>query len=134
MTVCMVAGDFGRPHEGHFYHILKASLLGDKLIVVTHTDESIIERKKYKPMPLEVRMTTLRGWLKDLKIEGRVVLAEDTDGKCVETLKKYKPNIFAKGGGYTLDTLPQEEVELCEQLGIRIVLNVGDRLAESRQL
>ena len=134
MVVVMVAGDFGKLHTGHLDHIKKAYEMGDHLIIVTHTDESIRSRKSYEPEPLWRRIAELKTFLRGLGGEGKVVLAKDTDGKCIKSLKFYRPDIFAKGGGYTKDTLPPEEVEICKTLGIQIVFDVGDRLWESREI
>ena len=133
-TIVMVAGDFGHIHQGHVDHIVKAYSLGNYLIIVTHTDDSIRERKGYEPTPLWARIIILKGLISLLGGEGEVMLALDTDGKCRKTLRKIKPDIFAKGGEYTLSTLPQEEISVCEECGIRIIFGVGERLALSREL
>ena len=43
----------------------------------------------------------------------------------IESLKKYKPDIFAKGGDRTIDNIPYDEKNICEKLGIKIVTNIG---------
>ncbi len=134
MVTVMVAGDFGKLHSGHLQHIRKAYALGDYLIIVTHTDESIKGRKPYEPDPLSDRIADLRTWLRGLGGSGKVVIAPDTDGKCVKALEMYRPQMFAKGGDYTEQTMPVEEVELCRKLGIQIVYGVGERMNESRRI
>ena len=130
----MVAGDFGRLHEGHLDHIVKAYGLGDKLYIVTHTDESIAARKSYKPMPLWARVMVLRGILTLLGGKGEIIIAKDDDGKCVRTLRALQPDIFAKGGAYTHETIPAEELAICDELDIQIIYNVGERLNQSRDV
>ncbi len=130
----LICGDFGIIHEGHLDHIIKAYQLGDYLTIVTHSDESIKERKNYKPISLWARVMILRGIINLLGGEGRVVLAKDTDGKCVKTLRHYKPDIFAKGGDRTPDTMPEEELKVCEELGIKIIYGIGDLLNSSREI
>src|SRR3990167_8409747 len=134
MTV-LVAGDFGHFHQGHLDHIMKAYALGDFLIIVTHTDQSILERKGYEPIPLWARITMLRAILSLLGGKGKVVLAEDKDGKCYKSLEKYHPDIFAKGGDRADEaSLPLEEVEVCRVNGIKIIYGVGQHLNDSRRI
>ena len=130
----LIAGDFGILHQGHLDHIIKAYYLGDWLIIVTHTDESIKARKKYEPIPLWGRIVMLRAIIKLLGGQGEVVLAPDKDGKCAEALRFHKPDIFAKGGEYNESNLPKEELDICDELGIQIIYGVGERLAQSREL
>ena len=134
MTV-LVAGDFGHFHQGHLDHIMKAYSLGDFLIIVTHSDQSIRERKGYEPLPLWARITILRAVLSLLGGKGKVVLAEDKDGKCCKSLEKYHPDIFAKGGDRKDDSsIPPEELEVCRTYGIKIIYGVGQQLNESRRI
>jgi len=131
-TVTLVCGDFGKPHEGHLLHILKASQLGDELIIAIHPD-GIKERKGYEPDPLWFRMATIAGWLNTFGINGYIVLVKDTDELCVKTLEWYHPQIYAKGGDRVPETMPQEELDTCERLGIRIIYGVGEQISESRR-
>ena len=132
--VGLVAGDFGIIHQGHIDHIIKAYMLADWLIIATHPDEGIKERKGYIPIPLWARMMILKGLLNILGGQGQVVLAKDKDGGCVKTLRHYRPTFFIKGGEYNKDNLPKNEIEVCEELGIQIIYGVGERLSESRKL
>ena len=134
MVKVLIAGDFGLLHHGHIDHICKAYLMSDWLIIATHPDESIIERKKYNPIPLWARIALLKGLLNLLGGQGEVVLADDTNGECTKTLAHYRPDIFAKGGDRISGNLPLKEVELCNKLGIRIVYGVGEQLATSHDL
>jgi bifunctional ADP-heptose synthase (sugar kinase/adenylyltransferase) len=54
---------------------------------------------------------------------------ESVDGVCVFTdrtalrlLSAVQPDIYAKGGDYTIDTIDQEERRLVEQLGGKVVV------------
>ena len=48
-----------------------------------------------------------------------------------KTLEKLRPDIFAKGGDRTIGTLPRDEVEVCQMLGIRLVTGVGGGKVQS---
>jgi D-beta-D-heptose 7-phosphate kinase/D-beta-D-heptose 1-phosphate adenosyltransferase len=117
-TVC-VSGGFDPLHIGHVRYIREASKLGDYLIVILNTDE-FLTKKKGKPfMCFEERKEIL------FALEGvdEVFGAIDKDMTVCETLRLLKPDIFAKGGDRTLGNIPEKEV--CEELGIDMVFEVG---------
>ena len=134
MKKVLVAGDFGKLHSGHLMHIAKAYDLGDWLYIVTHGDASIMARKSYVPDPLTMRVFMLGTWLKGLGGRGEVLLAEDEDGTVCGAIRSLAPHIFAKGGGYTRETLPIGEREACNSIGCEIVFGIGSRLNQSRNL
>lgn len=130
----LVAGDFGRIHEGHRDHIIKASQLVDYLIIVTHSDESIRQRKSYNPDPLDKRVNGLLRILNETKKSGGVILSLDEDGSVVKTLEYYHPDCFIKGGDRTPDNMPSAELDICQQLGIKVIYGVGELLNSSRKI
>ena len=126
----MVAGGFDPLHIGHLRHIQLASKLGDYLVVSVSSDDAMIRKKGYCFMPLAERMEILRG----LSCVDEVIETLDKDGTQAKTLQKVKPDIFAKGGEYNMENLPQSEVKVCEALDIKIVFGVGERLNSSSDL
>jgi bifunctional ADP-heptose synthase (sugar kinase/adenylyltransferase) len=54
---------------------------------------------------------------------------------CVEALRLYKPDVFAKGGD-SWDEKNLPEYNVCKELGIKIVFGVGgfDKLNSSSKL
>ena len=134
MITVMIGGDFGRLHQGHIDHILKSYALGDFLYIVTHPDEGIRERKHYEPIPLWARIIMLRGILSLVGGKGEVILALDSDGSMVETLRHYHPTFYAKGGEYNDQNMLPSEVKICKEMGIQIIYGVGERLSQSRDL
>ncbi len=130
----LIAGDFGRLHDGHLDHIIKASMLCDFLYIITHTDRSIEERKGYKPIPLWARMCYLTGILKLLRKNGDVLLSYDHDGTIANTLRVLRPDRLIKGGDRTPDNMPITELNVCAELKIEIIYGIGDILNESRKL
>ena len=128
MSVVAVAGSFDPIHPGHIGHIEEALKLGDSIIIILTRDEQVLEkdrlsqyRKNREPIPYDVRKATLE-W--GLKGRGRVVENIDKDLTCCESLKQYRPDVFAKGGDtWDLENLPEWDV--CEELGIEIVFGVG---------
>lgn len=133
MVKVMIAGKFDPLHDGHLDHIIKASALGDQLIVVTHTDE-VINKLRPCQVPLWARMFTLKAVLNYIGIEHEIILALDSDGTVAKTLQKVRPDIFAKGGDRTKTNMPQAELDICAEIGCRIIYGVGDLLNASSKL
>jgi cytidyltransferase-like protein len=117
--VC-IAGYFDPIHEGHLDLITNAKKLGH-LIVIAGTEEQCDKKhgSHFHSWEGKVRLLTKLG-------ADEVSPNIDTDGRCVETLRHIKPNIFAVGD-YT--KVPEEEV--CREIGCTILYNVGKRLNRS---
>ena len=132
-TVVAVAGGWDPLHAGHIAHLRGARSLGDKLIVITHTDEMMVRKKGYVFLPLAERLEIL----KELRCVNQVVVAEDygdQDGTVTRSLEAIPAHIFAKGGDRTVDNMPESEKEVCERLGIEIVYEVGEKINSSSAL
>jgi len=127
-VVVAVSGGFDPIHPGHLTYIEEAKKLGDYLLVILTRDDQLIEKdrlaghkKNRRPIPYDVRKATIE-W--GLNGRGEVVENIDKDITSCESLRKYHPNIFAKGGdSWALDNLPEKAV--CDELGIKIVFGVG---------
>jgi len=136
-TVVCVSGNFDPCHSGHASYLKEALKLGDKLIVILTRDEQVIAKKGYCFMPYEERKAIVEA----IVGEGTVVInidGLDPDSRVFESAKKpikkdftsceslrhYKPDIFAKGGDtWDIKNLPEREV--CEELGIKVVFGIG---------
>jgi len=124
VNVC-IAGYFDPIHEGHLSHILEAKKLGNKLTAIVGTEDQC--RRKHGSIFL-----TWEGkvaLLKALGVDEVIPNIDNEDGKpCVETLKKLRPNIFAKGES---EIIPVSEMEVCREIGCKIIFGVGKRLNRS---
>ena len=139
MNVVIVSGKFDFIHDGHIDSIIKSAKLGDYLIVITHAD-SIVARtskKGFCVVPLVYRLMLLRGLLLDRAILGEVVVGIDPDGTVVKTLRNIKNRfpvdklIYAKGGDRNVKTMLQCEKDVCKELGIDIIYDIGVLLNSS---
>jgi len=128
MKVVLVSGYFDPIHRGHIYHLKEAKMLGDKLVALIHRDECCVRKKGYVFMPLEDRLEVLKA----IKYVDEVLIcSEECDLTAAQILKELKPAIFAKGGDRIPENMPREELKVCEELGIKIVYNVGGGKVQS---
>jgi cytidyltransferase-like protein len=131
-----VAGKFDPVHEGHIDHIVKAASLGDYLYIITHEDHVVasVSGKGFCAVPLKARLSILEAIMRYHGIKGEVVVANSPDGTCANTLERIRPNIFAKGGDRSAGNMPPNEIEVCDQIGCRIVYGAGDLLNSSSKI
>jgi len=116
-----ISGGFDPIHAGHIGYIEDALKLGDSLIVILTRDDQLVIKKGFVLMPYDVRKKVLE-W--GLKGRGEVVENIDEGIESIESLRGYRPGIFAKGGStWNLENLPEKEV--CEELGVKVIFGVG---------
>ncbi len=99
-------GCFDILHVGHVRYLTAAKNLGDVLIIGLNTDESV---KKLKGAARPVNNEKARAEvLLGLKAVDYVVLfGEDT---AENLIAQVKPDVYVKGGDYTLETLPEAKI------------------------
>lgn len=122
--VVAVAGGFDPLHDGHINYFDEAMTLGNELLVILTRDNQLIKKKGKVWIPFDRRKHMLEWMLKGKLTHFKVVENIDSDIRCIESLRKYKPDIFAKGGNtWDIDNLPEREV--CQELGIKVIFGVG---------
>ena len=112
----MTGGFFVLLHPGHVRTPQRARALGDCLVVCLNSDRSV-RRLKGSDRPLvaqEDRAAVLRALA---AVDAVVVFDEDTPEA---VLARFRPDVFAKGGDYALDELP--EGRLLARWGGEVVL------------
>ncbi|MCL2936588.1 MAG: adenylyltransferase/cytidyltransferase family protein [Trichodesmium sp. MAG_R02] len=101
-------GCFDLVHAGHIRYLWVAKSLGRSLVVGLNSDSSIQNIKpqtKGYPMRPIVPQTQRAEVLGALKpVDGVVIFNETTANKIIERLK---PDIYVKGGDYSVKTLPE---------------------------
>jgi cytidyltransferase-like protein len=126
--IVLVSGFFDPPHKGHIAYFREAKKLGEKLVVLIHTDGCCLKKKGYCFMPIEDRVAVIEAIR---YVDEVIVCGSACDLTTCDALLKVKPDVFAKGGDRTPENMPSSEVELCKRLGIRIVYSVGGGKVQS---
>ena len=105
-TVVFTNGCFDILHAGHVRYLTEAKKLGDVLVVGLNSDESVRKLKgEGRPVnPAADRAEVLEGLR---AIDQVVVFDEDT---AEEMVRQLQPDVYVKGGDYSLDRLPESSI------------------------
>lgn len=111
-------GCFDLLHVGHVTYLETARNQGDALLVGLNGDDSVRQLKgPDRPVTPEDERAAVLSALESL--DGVCIFAERT---ATRFLAAAQPDIYVKGGDYTLDTLNQDERQAVEEAGGRIVI------------
>lgn len=124
-TIVWTNGCFDILHAGHVTYLDEASRLGDLLVVGMNDDSSVREIKgEGRPINSESDRAVVLAALSSVDY---VFIFGDRD--TIPMLHRLRPEIYVKGGDYTLDTINQEERKLMESIGgaIKIVSGLDGR-------
>jgi len=119
-----VSGGFDPIHKGHIQMILDAAKYGD-VVVILNSDEWLERKKGYKFMDFAQR-SFIAGSIKGVILTTGV---DDSDGTVCEALRRIRPHYFANGGDRKTDNTP--EMDVCNELGIKMLWNIGGGKTES---
>ncbi|MBK9137209.1 MAG: D-glycero-beta-D-manno-heptose 1-phosphate adenylyltransferase [Verrucomicrobia bacterium] len=114
-------GCFDILHLGHVTYLEAARNLGDALLVGLNSDASVRAIKgPHRPVNPEADRAAVLAALES--VSAVCVFGEPT---ALRFLERVAPDIYAKGGDYTVDTINQEERRLVERLGGRVEIIGG---------
>ena len=125
--VVAVSGYFDPPTPTHLVYFQAAKKLGDLLVVLLNNDDQLLMKRKGTKLEGRIRYPLIDRALilSELRTVDAVIVSIDTGRGISETLKIVKPHIFAKGGDRNLTNLPEEEDDVCREIGCEIVCGVG---------
>ena len=115
-TIVASNGCFDLLHVGHVRYLQAARRLGDALIVGVNADESV-RRLKGPERPINTEADRAEVLAALACVDYAVIFGEDTAS---ELLSEIRPDVYAKGGDYTLESLP--EAAIVQQHGGRVAL------------
>jgi len=119
-----VSGGFDPVHIGHIRMIIEAAKYGE-VIVILNSDRWLFNKKGFGFMSFDERAEILAA----IKGVVKVVEVDDSDGTVCEAISRIHPTYFANGGDRKSDNVP--EVALCEELGVKLLWNIGGEKAQS---
>ena len=99
-------GCFDILHAGHVRYLNAAKALGDVLVVGLNSDESVRCLKgEGRPVNQETdRAEVMAG----LRAVDQVIIFDEATAE--ELVRQIKPDIYVKGGDYSLDSLPEASI------------------------
>ena len=104
--VVFTNGCFDILHAGHVRYLTAARTLGDILILGLNSDASVRRLKgETRPVNSEADRAEVVGAL--ASVDYVVIFGEDT---AEDLIAKVQPAVYAKGGDYTLETLPEARI------------------------
>lgn len=111
-------GCFDLLHLGHVTYLETARHQGDALLVGVNSDGAVRQLKgPDRPVTPEADRAAVLAALES--VDGVCIFADST---ATRFLAAAQPDIYVKGGDYTLDTLNQEERRTVERAGGKIVI------------
>jgi cytidyltransferase-like protein len=120
--IVATSGGYDPIHSGHISSLHQSRRYGDTLVVIVNGD-AFLTRKKGRPFQdLETRcliMSAITG------VDFVVPYDVESDMTVSTALRSLRPDVFTKGGD-RVDQRTIPEWETCRELGIEIVLGVGD--------
>ena len=117
-TLVATNGCFDLLHRGHVSYLQQARLLGDALLVGLTSDANV-RRLKGPGRPVN-REDDRAAVVAALESVDAVFVFPELDAR--HFLEAVRPDIYAKGGDYTMETINQGERRLLEKLGVKIII------------
>lgn len=131
----IVSGYFNPIHKGHLEYFNNAKALADELFVIVNNDHQRALKGSKEFQKENERMIIVS----NIKAVDKAILSIDKDRTVSETLKmiteKYSSEFelaFANGGDQNNDTIPEKPI--CEQVGIKLIDGLGDKIQSSSWL
>ena len=105
-SIVFTNGCFDILHAGHVEYLNKARSFGDCLVLGLNTDASVRGNKgPSRPINNELNRAKVAGALQ--AVDYVVLFGEKT---AENLIAKVKPDVYVKGGDYTLATLPEAKI------------------------
>lgn len=111
-------GCFDLLHLGHVSYLETARQQGDALLIGVNSDEAVRQLKgPTRPVNAEFDRAAVLAALQS--VDAVCIFQEK---RATRFLEHSQPDIYVKGGDYTIDTIDQEERRLVERMGGQIVI------------
>ena len=116
-TYVITNGCFDILHVGHVRYLKKTKEYGDNLIVLLNSDKSVKAIKgESRPINCEEDRAEI---LSSLSCVDYVVLFDENSP--AKLLENIKPNVYTKGADYTLETLPERDIVIKNNIKVEFI-------------
>ncbi|MFA6715426.1 MAG: adenylyltransferase/cytidyltransferase family protein [Victivallales bacterium] len=116
LKLVITNGCFDILHRGHAEYLMRARSLGDAMLALVNSDRSVRELKgPSRPVTDEYSRAYLLCALES--VDAAVIF--DTP-RCDNMFLELRPDIYVKGGDYTLETIDPDERGALEKVGADI--------------
>ncbi len=116
-TIVVTNGCFDILHVGHVRYLQETKSCADKLIVLVNSDKSVRAIKgEGRPVNNENDRAEVLCALS--AVDFAVLFDETSPSKLIDEIK---PDVYTKGGDYTLDTLPERDVILKNNISVKFI-------------
>jgi len=116
-TVVLTNGCFDILHVGHVRYLQKTKSFGDYMVVLLNSDTSVKSIKgPSRPINCEKDRAEV---LAALECVDFIVLFDEKSP--AELMDEIKPDIYTKGADYTIDTLPERDVVIKNNINVEFI-------------
>ena len=128
--VYMTSGGFDPLHVGHLRCILETADMADGdggYVVIIVNGDGFLERKKGKPFMKAAERAEIVAGIRGVDA---VVIWDDGGQTVIGAISALKPTYFTKGG----DRASPEDIpewEICQEVGCKVIFNVGGGKVQS---
>ena len=131
----IVSGYFNPIHKGHLEYFNNAKAIADQLFVIINNDHQRELKGSREFQDENERMIIVS----NIKAVDKAILSVDTDRTVCATIKMIAEKFgeefklgFANGGNQNNDTIPEKQ--LCEQMNVKLIDGLGDKIQSSSWL
>ena len=131
----IVSGYFNPLHKGHIELFHNAKQFGEYLIIIVNNDYQRVLKGSKEFMPENERLLIIN----ELHVTDTAILSIDEDRTVCKTLQKIHNDYadkfhlsFANGGDQSVDIIPEKKI--CDELGIKLIDGLGDKIQSSSWL
>ena len=127
----LVSGYFDGLHNGHLDYLEQAKGYGDFIYCIVANDEQLMRKKGRIFATAKERGHLVDVVLKGLRIPHVVYTPfyHTTNDTVADAIRFFRPQVFFRGYDKTLETMPEDERKVCDELGIEIV-HAKNRIGE----
>ncbi len=116
-TIVVTNGCFDILHVGHIRYLNETKACADKLIVLVNSDKSV-KAIKGEGRPINPENDRAEVLCALSSVDYVVLFDEASPAGLIDEIK---PDVYTKGGDYTLDTLPERDVILKNNIKVEFI-------------